>query len=99
MPIPVSLYFNYTNKILKIEKAHANVKQLQSSDDLVIEDTENNCLICKTKKIFTNEFPNSTKFQSWLDIDLFEYEKSLGLPEKVQDVIKEYLLKLMKKKI
>ena len=96
IPIPVSLYFNYTNKILKIEKAHANIKQLQSSDDLVIEDTKNNRLICKTIKIFTNEFPNLTKFQSWLDIDLFEYEKSLGLPEKLQeyfDIIKEYLLK------
>ena len=96
IPIPVSLYFNYNNKILKIEKAHINIKQLQLSDDLVFEDTKNNRMICKTIKIFTNEFPNLTKYQSWQDIDLFEYEKSLGLPEKLQayfDIIKEHLLK------
>ena len=30
-----------------------NIKQLQSSDDIVIEDTKTNRMICKTIKIFT----------------------------------------------
>ena len=95
-PIPVALYFNYNNKLLKIEKANIDIKRLQLSDDLVLEDTKKQCSICKTIKIFTNEFPNLTKYQSWQDIDLFDLEKNLSLPEKLQeyfDIIKDYLQK------
>ena len=95
-PIPVAIYFDYSKKFLKIEKANINVKQLQLMDDLVIEDTKKKCIICKTIKIFTNEFPNLTKYQIWQDIDLFEFEKNLSLPGRLEeylDIIKEYLQK------
>ena len=94
--IPVALHFNYKDKILKIEKSNINIKQLQLRDDLVIEDTKKKCMICKTIKIFTNEFPNLTKYQTYQDIDLFELEKELALPQKLQEyfnLIKEHLLK------
>ena len=94
--IPIALYFDYNKNILKIEKANINYKQLELMDDFVIEDTKKKCMICKTIKIFTNEFPNLTKYQSWQDIDLFELEKKLLLPEKLQEyynIIKEHLQK------
>ena len=94
--IPVALYFDYDKKLLKIEKANVNVKQLQLMDDIVIVDTKKNCMICKTIKIFTNEFPNLTKYQTYQDIDLFKFEKDLDLPERLQeyfDIIKEHLQK------
>ena len=94
--IPIALHFNYKNKILKIEKANVDNRRLQLLDDLVIEDTKKKCMICKTIKIFTNEFPNLTKYQSWQDVDLFELAKTLALPDKLQeyfDIIKEHLQK------
>ena len=53
-------------------------------------------MICNTIKIFTNEFPNLSKYQYWQDIDLFELEKNLSLPDKLEeyfDIIKDYLQK------
>ena len=94
--IPIALYFDYKTVTLKIEKATISVKQLQIRDDLVIEDTKKSRMICKTIKIFTNEFPDLTKFEKFQDIDLFELEKNLGLPEKLQeyfDIIREHLEK------
>lgn len=94
--IPVALYFDYGNKYLKIEKAHVNLKYLESKDDIVIEDTKKKCLICKNVKILTNEFPDLTKYQTMQDIDLFCLEKSLALPEKLQEylnIIREHLEK------
>ena len=94
--IPIALFFNYKKKILKIEKANVDNRRLQLLDDLVIEDTKKKCMICKTIKIFTNEFPNLTKYQSWQDVDLFELAKTLALPDKLQeyfDIIKENLQK------
>ena len=65
-------------------------------DDFVIEDTKKKCMICKTIKIFTNEFPDLTKYQSFQDIDLFELEKNLSIPERLEeylDIIKEHVTK------
>ena len=70
--MPIALYFNYKNKILKIEKANVYNRRLQLLDDFFIENTKKKCMIYKTIKIFTNEFPNLTKYQSWQDVDLFE---------------------------
>ena len=72
-----------------------HIKQPQLMD-FVIEDPKKKCLICNTIKIFTNEFPNLSKYQYWQDIDLFELEKNLSLPDKLEeyfDIIKEYLQK------
>ena len=94
-PIPVAIYFDYSKKFLKIEKANINIKQSQLIY-FVIEDPKKKCLICNTIKIFTNEFPNLSKYQYWQDIDLFELEKNLSLPDKLEeyfDIIKDYLQK------
>ena len=94
--MPVALYFDYKSNFLKIEKANINLKQLEFKDDIVIEDTKKKCLICKTIKIFTNEFPDLTKYQTMQDLDLFELENNLALPEKLQDyldIIREHLEK------
>ena len=95
--IPIKLYFDYNKSILKIEKSNMNYKELELVDDFVIEDTKKKCLICKTIKIFTNEFPNLAKYQTMQDIDLFELEKKLLLPERLKeylDIIQEHLLKI-----
>ena len=95
--IPIELYFDYNKEIFKIEKSNMNYKELEKIDDFVIEDTKKKCLICKTIKIFTNEFPNLVKYQTLQDIDLFELEKKLLLPERLKeylDIIQEHLLKI-----
>jgi hypothetical protein len=95
--IPIELYFDYNKGILKIEKANMNYKDLDLMDDFVIEDTKKKCLICKTIKIFTNEFPNLSIYQEKQNVDLFELEKKLSLPEKLNeylDIIKEHLIKI-----
>ena len=94
--IPIALYFDYKSNFLKIEKANVNLKHLEFKDDIVIEDTKKKCLICKTIKIFTNEFPDLTKYQTMQDLDLFELENNLALPEKLHDyldIIREHLEK------
>ena len=95
--IPIELYFDYNKEIFKIEKSNMNYKELEKIDDFVIEDTKKKCLICKTIKIFTNEFPNLVKYQTLQDIDLFELEKKLLLPQRLKeylDIIQEHLLKI-----
>ena len=94
--IPIAFYFDYNKNLFKIEKANINYKELQFMDDFVIEDTKKKCMICKTIKIFTNEFPDLTKYQSFQDIDLFELEKKLFIPERLEeylDIIKEHITK------
>ena len=94
--IPITFYFDYNKNLFKIEKANINIKELQFMDDFVIEDTKKKCMICKTIKIFTNEFPDLTKYQSFQDIDLFELEKNLSIPERLEeylDIIKEHVTK------
>ena len=95
--IPIELYFDYNKGTLKFEKYNMNYKELELIDDFVIENTKKKSLICKTIKIFTNEFPDLSKYQAWQDIDLFELEKKLLLPEKLKEylnIIQEHLIKI-----
>ena len=95
--IPIELYFDYNKGILKFEKANTNYKDLDLMDDFVIEDTKKKCLICKTIKIFTNEFPNLSIYQAKQNVDLFELEKKLSLPERLNeylDIVQEHLVKI-----
>lgn len=94
--IPIAFYFDYSKNLFKIETSNINYKELQCMDDFVIEDTKKKCMICKTIKIFTNEFPDLTKYQSFQDIDLFELEKKLSIPERLEeylDIIKMHVTK------
>ena len=91
------IYFDYNKGILKFEKANTNYKDLDLMDDFVIEDTKKKCLICKTIKIFTNEFPNLSIYQAKQNVDLFELEKKLSLPERLNeylDIVQEHLVKI-----
>ena len=96
-PIPVELYFNEAEKFLKVEKGKIKSKDLLNlKDDDVIEDKKKRCILCKTIKIFTNEFPSIAKIQEMQDIDLIEFEKEINLTETLDNyfnIIKEYLLK------
>ena len=95
--IPIELYFDCNKRILKFEKANMKNKDFELMDDFVIEDNKKKCLICPTIKIFTNEFPILTDYQTKQNIDLFELEKELSLPERLNeylDIIQEHLMKI-----
>ena len=99
--IPVKLYFNEGEKLLKIEKVKKTNKELENlkNNEDVIEYKKDKCVLCKTIKIFTNEFPSISKIQKMQDIDLIEFEKEINLSETLDDyfnIIKDHLSKNFK---
>ena len=92
--IPVEINFKYANneKIFEIIKSKIKQKDYEKK---VKQIKNKNCIFCNNIKTFTEKFPNLTVFQEKQDIDIFDMQKDLKMPEKLEsyfNLIKEYLI-------
>ena len=92
--IPVEINFKYANneKIFEIIKSKIKSKDYEKKGKQI---KIKNSLFCNTIKTFTEKFPNLTVFQEKQDIDIFEMQKDLKMPDKLEtyfNLIKEYLI-------
>ena len=91
--IPVEINFKYNNeqKIFEIIKSKLKQKEFEKMHRQ--KKLMNNA--CKNIKSFTEKFPNLTIFEERQDIDIFDLQKDLKIPEKLDgyfNSIKEYLI-------
>ena len=91
--IPVEIIFKYNNeqKVFDIIKSKLKQKEFEKKhkQKKLINDT------CKNIKSFTEKFPNLTIFEERQDIDIFDLQKDLKIPEKLDfyfNLIKEFLI-------
>ena len=91
--IPVEINFEYgEKKSFEITKSKLKEKQYKEKKK---KEKINKNNFCKTIKTFTQKFPNLIPFQKLQDIDLFDMQKELEIPQKLTnyfDIIKEYLI-------
>ena len=92
--IPVEIIFKYNNeqKIFDIMKSKLKQKDLDKKhkQKKIINDST-----CINIKSFTEKFPNLTIFEERQDIDIFDLQKELKIPDKLDfyfNYIKEYLI-------
>ena len=91
--INVEIIFKYTEnaKEFKIEKLPK--KQQQNINNMVNEEDIKN-ISCETIKSFIKNFPSLRKYQTYQDKNLFEIQKQLQIPQKLEEyfsLIEEYL--------
>ena len=93
--IPVEMNFKYNNeqKIFDIQKSKIKDKKYEKKQKQIL--LKNNIFLCSTIKNFTEKFPNLSIFQEKQDIDIFDMQKELKIPEKLEkyfNIIRDYLL-------
>ena len=92
--IPVEIQFKYNDKephLFDIVKLKLKEKDYEKK----IKQTKIKNYLCNSIKTFTEKFPNLTIFQEKQDIDIFDMQKELKIPEKLDiyfNLIKEYLI-------
>ena len=92
--IPVEINFKYANKqkIFEIQKSKIKEKEFEKKEKTL---ESKNIFICNTIKTFTEKFPNLLIFQDKQDLDIFDLQKDLKIPEKLEkyfNIIKDYLI-------
>ena len=90
--IPVEIAFKYGDgqKIFDIVKSKIKEKDYNKKHNQIKMRN-----FCNNIKSFTEKFPNLSIFQEMQDIDLFEMQKELEIPEKLDsyfNIIKDYLI-------
>ena len=94
--IPVEIQFKFygldnEQNIFDIVKLKIKEKDYEKK----IKQLKGKNYLCNTIKTFTEKFPNLTVFQEKQDIDIFDMQKELNIPEKLNvyfNLIKEYLI-------
>ena len=93
--IPISLHFNYAEKILEIQSINISEKQFEK-EIFLIKEKNKSFVICKTIRAFTRAFPNLVKYEELQDDNIFELIENLNLPKKILhyiDLIQPHLKK------
>ena len=90
--IPVEIVFKYGDgqKFFDIVKSKIKEKDYNKKHNQIKMRN-----FCNNIKSFTEKFPNLSIFQEMQDIDLFEMQKELEIPEKLDsyfNIIKDYLI-------
>ena len=95
-PIPVNIEFNYTNKSKEFKiKKKTKEKQIFILDNMIFESTKKKPVQCDTIQIFTKKFPSFSKYKKLQDLDLYEMQEELKVPQQLDNyftIIKEHLL-------
>ena len=89
----ISLRYTEKEKKFKIEKGKT-IKEISVFE--IYKDDNENKKICPTIESFVHKFPDISKIQSFEDVDLFELENELKLPNELSkyfEIVKEYLYK------
>ena len=101
--IPVEIKFHLNEDIEKgeFEIYPSNFKEKDRMDIEKIKEHEKSKKIrlCTTIEEFTKKFPNLSKYQEFQDADIFEIQKRLQFPTKIDRYLKIISLSLEKKRI
>ena len=94
--IPVKLFFKYNQKVKEFKiTSKTKDKQIFMIDNMVFEHKQKKPILCETIQIFTKNFPDLSKYKIFQDIDLFQMQEELKIPERIEsyfNIIKNHLL-------
>jgi hypothetical protein len=96
--IPVEIHFKYDalNKDqVEFDIVKLKIKEKDYEKKLKQQTKLKNIVYCNTIKTFTEKFPNLAIFQEKQDVDIFNMQKELSIPNKIEsyfNLIKEYLI-------
>ena len=96
--IPVEIHFKYDalNKDqVEFDIVKLKIKEKDYEKKLKQQTKLKNIVYCNTIKTFTEKFPNLAIFQEKQDVDIFNMQKELSIPNKLEsyfNLIKEYLI-------
>ncbi len=93
--IPVNIEFRYNNKCKELKISNKNKeKQLFMIDNMVFENEKKKPILCETIQNFTKKFPDFSQYKIFQDIDVFEMQEELKVPQRLDsyfNIIKEHL--------
>ena len=95
-PVEIKFVFDPDNDIGNFEITPCNFKEKDRYNPEKIKAYEKSkkCKLCTTINDFTKKFPNLVKYQELQDADIFEIQKNLAFPRKINSyisLIKSYL--------
>ena len=97
--IPVKIIFNYDDKNhnFDIKKSKLKKDEFRKKEIKESKISKNNIMHCNSIKSFINKFPDFSEFQEKQDIDIFEMQNKLLVPQKMREyffsIIHDHLLK------
>ena len=98
IPVEIKFIFDPDNELENFEINPCNFKEKDRNNQDKIKDYEKSkkCKLCITINDFTKKFPNLVKYQELQDADIFEIQKNLEFPNKInlyRNLIKTHLEK------
>ena len=99
--IPVEIKFNLDNGIGDFQINISNFKEKERNSEEKKKDHEKSkkARLCTTIDEFTKKFPNLVKYQELQDLDIFEIQKNLNFPAKINYYLNIVNMTLKKKGI
>ena len=82
IPVEINFKYNDDQKIFNITKSKIKEKKFLKKQEKI---KRKNNFFCDNIKSFTEKFPNLLVFQEMQDKDLFEMQKELSIPEKIDE--------------
>ena len=95
--IPVEIHFKYdalNKEQREFDIIKLKIKEKDYEKKIKQQTKLKNTIFCNTIKAFTEKFPNLAIFQEKQDVDIFDMQKQLKIPHKIEsyfNLIKEYL--------
>ena len=86
--VEILIKYNDKNKELKIEPPNKNEKHLYYLDNVFDEPKKKPSKLCSTVNLFTKFFPDLIKYANFYKVDVFQIEKELDVPKKINDYFK-----------
>ena len=93
--IPVNIEFKYTKSTKEFRIINKSKEKKIILLDSMIFDIKRKPILCETIQIFAKKFPDLSQYKKFQDIDLFQLQEELKVPEKLDyyfSIIKEHLL-------
>ena len=93
--IPVNIEFKYTKSTKEFRIVNKSKEKKLILLDSMIFDIKRKPILCETIQIFAKQFPDLSKYKKFQDIDLFQLQEELKVPEKLEyyfSIVKEHLL-------
>lgn len=86
--VEILIKYNDKNKELKIEPPNKNEKHLYYFDNIFDEPKKKPSKLCSTVKIFTKFFPDLIRYAEVYNVDVFQMEQELNVPQKINGYFK-----------
>ena len=97
IPVEIKFHLNDDDGDFQINMSHFKEKDRYNEEKIKEYEKSKICKVCTTIDEFTRKFPNLVKYQEFQDLDIFEIQRKLYFPAKIDNYLNIIYILLEKK--